>query len=379
MKFYIITGEASGDMYGAKLITELKQKMPEASFRCWGGDLMQQAGGTIVKHYRELAFMGFFEVVANLRTILSNLNACKKDILEYKPDAIILIDYPGFNLRIAEFAHQNNIKVCYYIAPQIWAWKESRIKKIKKNIDRLFVILPFEKEFYTKHNYTAYFFGHPLLDIFEDKKSNKLEFISKNKLSEKPIIAMLPGSRKQELIRMLPIMLSVMQHYPDYQFVIGGTHALPKELYDAYITGYNIPVLFNQTYDLLQHSHAAIVKSGTSTLETALFETPQVVCYTANKISYHIAKRLVKIKYISLPNLIMDKQVIKELIQNDFTAENLKIELDKIIHDLDYRKNMINEYKAMKNKLGNTGATERIAGEIVNYTKLEVQSSRFKV
>ena len=371
MKFYIIAGEASGDMYGAKLIEEIRKKNPEADFRCWGGDLMQNAGGAIVKHYRELAFMGFFEVVANLRTILSNLNACKKDILEYKPDAVILIDYPGFNLRIAEFAHQNNIKVCYYIAPQIWAWKESRIKKIKKNIDRLFVILPFEKEFYKKHDYKAYFFGHPLLDIFQEKKSNKLEFISKNKLSQKPIIAMLPGSRKQELTRMLPIMLNVMQHYPDYQFVIGGTHALPKELYEAYLSGYNIPVLFNQTYDLLQHSHAAIVKSGTSTLETALFETPQVVCYTANKISYHIAKRLVKIKYISLPNLIMDRQVLKELIQNDFTAENLKIELDKIIHDTDYRKNMINDYQTMKDKLGNTEATERIAGEIENFLTLD--------
>lgn len=370
MKFYIIAGEASGDMYGATLIEELKNIAPQASFRCWGGDLMEKAGGAVVKHYRELAFMGFFEVVANLRTILSNLNACKKDILEFKPDAIILIDYPGFNLRIAEFAHQHKIKVCYYIAPQIWAWKESRIKKIKKNIDRLFVILPFEKDFYKKHDYNAHFYGHPLLDIIEEKKSDRLQFIKKNNLSEKPIIALLPGSRKQELTRMLPIMLNVMAHYPDYQFVIAGTNALPKELYAAYLSGYSVPVVFNQTYDLLQHAHAGIIKSGTSTLETTLFETPQVVCYTANKISYHIAKRLVKIKYISLPNLIMDKKVVTELIQNDFTQENLKAELDKLVHDTSYRQRIKQDYKDIKNKLGNTGASKRIAEEIVRFVSL---------
>lgn len=367
MRLYIIAGEASGDMYGAKLIEELKKKVPEATFRCWGGDLMQKAGGTIVKHYRELAFMGFWEVVVNLRTILRNIEFCKKDILQFKPDAIILIDYPGFNLRIAEFAHQNKIKVCYYIAPQIWAWKESRIKKIKKNIDRLFVILPFEKIFYKKYNYEAYFYGHPLLDIISERKSNKSDFIKKNNLSEKPIIAILPGSRKQELTRMIPVMLSVTSSYPDYQFVIAGTNALSKELYAAYLSSYNIPVLFNQTYDLLQHSHAAIVKSGTSTLETALFEIPQVVCYTANNISYQIAKRLVKVKYISLPNLIMDKKIITELIQDDFTAENLKAELDKLINDVTYRKQMANDYQEMKNKLGNSGATHRIAEDIVRF------------
>jgi lipid-A-disaccharide synthase len=367
MKFYIIAGEASGDMYGAKVIEAIRVKSPDAVFRCWGGDLMQKAGGNVIKHYRELAFMGFFEVFANLRTILSNLSACKKDILEYKPDAVILIDYPGFNLRIAEFAHQNKIKVCYYIAPQIWAWKESRIKKIKKNINRLFVILPFEEEFYKKYDYKVYYFGHPLPDIIEEVKCDKATFLKKNNLSEKPIITLLPGSRKQEVIRILPIMLSVIPDFPEYQFVIGGAASLPKSIYEPYLLSNKVSLLYNQTYDLLRFSHTAIVKSGTSALETALMGIPQVVCYKANKISYLIAKRLIKVKFISLPNLIMDKKVVTELIQDDFNTTNLKSELNKLIYDNEYRESIKNEYKKIKAKLGNSGVSSRIADEIIRF------------
>jgi lipid-A-disaccharide synthase len=327
MKYYIIAGEASGDLHGSNLIRELKLLDKEAQFRFWGGDLMEKQGGTLVKHYKHHAFMGIFEVLLNLRTISLNFKLCHKDLANYKPDILILIDYSGFNLRIAKFAKQIGLTIYYYISPQVWAWRQSRVKTIKKLIDRMFVVLPFVKDFYKNHNYNVDFVGHPLLDAIEQYAPEKLsikEFSKINNLSSKLVIAILPGSRKQEISKKLPIMLSLIHHYPDYQFVIAAAPSQEKEFYDKFIKDYNVHVLYSKTYSILQQSVAAIVTSGTATLETALFGVPQVVCYKAGTISYHIAKRLVKIKYISIVNLVMDKQVVKELIQDDLTSENIK-------------------------------------------------------
>ncbi|SMC32808.1 lipid-A-disaccharide synthase [Moheibacter sediminis] len=365
MKYYIIAGEASGDLHGSNLMKELKIKDPNAEFRLWGGDLMQQQGGTLVKHYKDLAFMGFSEVIMNLRTILNNIKICKKDIQEYKPDAVILVDYPGFNLRIAEFVKNLGIKVYYYISPQIWAWKTGRVHKIKKFVDRMFVILPFEKEFYAKYDYEVDFVGHPLLDAMKDlPEINLQKFKSEHGLDERKVIALLPGSRKQEIKKKLPIMLSVEKDFPEYQFVVAGAPSLDLEFYKE-IGGSQIRIVSNKTYDLLRISEAALVTSGTATLETALLNIPEVVCYKGSRISYEIGKRVVKyIKFISLVNLIMDKEVVKELIQQELNTKNLKSELTKILTE-PKRSQVINDYKELRQKLGGQGASERTAELIV--------------
>lgn len=363
MKYYIIAGEASGDLHASNLIRNLKIEDKDADFRCWGGDLMEEQGAKIVKHYRDLDFMGFVEVLMNIRTIAKNISFCKKDILEYKPDVLILVDYPGFNLRIAEFAYNNNIKVFYYISPQIWAWKQSRIHKIKKYVDKMFVILPFEKDFYAKFDYEVDFVGHPLLDAIENniKISSKEEFVRNNNLSEQAIIAILPGSRKQEISRMLKTMVTVIEHFPDYQFVIGGAKTIDKDYYNQFLNNEKIKLVFGQTYDLMKHADAGLITSGTATLEAAIFELPEVVCYKANHISYLIAKSLVKIKFISLANLIMDREIICELIQNEFNTNRLIKELKSITDNGESKEKLFSDYKILKEKLGGSGASASIA------------------
>ena len=367
MKYYLIAGEASGDLHAANLMKALQKEDPEADFRFWGGDLMQQVGGTLVKHYRELAFMGFVEVAVNLKTILNNIKFCKKDIAKYKPDVIIFIDYPGFNFRIAKWARIEGFKTHYYISPQIWAWKENRIKAIKRDVDELYVILPFEKDFYEKkHNFPVHFVGHPLLDAIQQRKDISFqEFISENKLSQKPIIALLPGSRKQEISKMLKTMLKMVEKFPDYQFVIAGAPSQDRSFYEPYLHKKNVFLSMNKTYDLLSVATAALVTSGTATLETALFKVPEVVCYKGSTISYEIAKRIINLDYISLVNLIMDKEVVKELIQHEFNAKNLEQSLRNILNE-ENRKKLLQEYDLLAQKLGGSGASEKTAQLIVN-------------
>ena len=372
MKFYIIAGEASGDLHASNLMRELKQLDSSAQFRCWGGDMMKEQGAELVKHYKELAFMGFTEVVMNLRTILKNIEFCKKDILNFKPDVLILVDYPGFNLRIAEFAKKNGLKVFYYISPQIWAWKQSRVHHIKKYVDRMFAILPFEKDFYKKFDYEIDFVGHPLLDALEQRQKTKdsfQEFIRKNNLNEKPILAILPGSRKQEIEKMLPVMAEISSDFPDYQFVCAGISMHDKNFYSELMGKNDVKILFGKTYDLLEQSTAALVTSGTATLETALFEIPEVVCYKGGAISFQIAKRIVNVEYISLVNLIMKKEVVKELIQNEFNKKNLKVELNKLLKDKIYRDKMIGELEELKKKLGGFGASKKTAELMMKYLR----------
>lgn len=366
MKYYLIAGEASGDLHASNLIKELKTIDHEGDFRCWGGDLMEKQGAELVKHYRDLAFMGFVEVIANLKTIFSNIRFCKKDITEYKPDALILIDYPGFNLRIAEWAHKNGIRVYYYISPQVWAWHKSRVKKMKKVIDKLYVILPFEKEFFKTQDMDVDFVGHPLLDEIENhynSKSNNTGYnvFEKDFIPKRPVIALLPGSRKQEIGTMLPLMIEMSKDYPQYKFIIAGVSTLQGEYYQNFIQDHDVGIVYEQTYNLLKISHAALVTSGTATLETALFNVPQVVCYKANFISYYIASKIIKIKYISLVNLIMDRLVIKELIQEEFNINLLKQEFDKIATNEAYRETLKSEYNQLKIKLGGKGASNKTA------------------
>ena len=368
MKYYIIAGEASGDLHGANLIASLKKKDTRAKIRAWGGNLMKKQGATLVKHYRDLAFMGFVEVLLHLRTILKNLSFCKKDILKYKPDAIILIDYPGFNLKVAKFAHKHNIKVYYYISPQVWAWKKRRVYTIKEVVDKMLVILPFEKDFYDDYRVDAHFVGHPLLDeLSKVRYINRSNFARQNKLDpKKEIIALLPGSRKQEVTRMLGVMMKVMDKFPEYQFVIGCAPSLPESFYRELVGNENVHLVFNKTYQLLQVASAALVTSGTATLETALFYVPEVVCYKGNKISYLIAKNLVKVKYISLVNLIMDKPVLKELIQNDLTPKNIEEELNDLLTNHKKQRQLLEDYEDLRCKLGNAGASNNAATIIVN-------------
>ena len=320
MKYYFVAGEASGDLQASYLIKELAIADNNADFRCFGGDLMQEQGATVVKHYKELAFMGVEAVIKNIRTIFKNISFCKDDIKQYNPDVLILVDYPGFNMKIAKWAKTNNIKVYYYISPKIWAWNQKRGFKIKNIIDKMFVILPFEKDFYKKFNYTVDFVGHPLLDSIADRPQISFEtFCSTHQLNNKPIIALLPGSRKQEISSTLSLMLTVVHKFPDYQFIIAGAPAQNLSFYKQFINR-NITLIENKTYDLLQHSTAALVVSGTATLETALFKVPQVVCYKTGWLFYNLAKLVIKVKYISLVNLIMDKEIVKELIQNKLST-----------------------------------------------------------
>ncbi len=368
MKYYIIAGEASGDLHGSNLIKELKKIDDEADVRCWGGDLMQQAGSVLVKHYKELAFMGFTEVLINLRTILKNLKFCKEDIQQFQPDVLVLIDYPGFNLRIAEWAKAQGSKVIFYISPQVWAWKENRVKKMKQNIDKMLVILPFETGYYKKKwNWEVEYVGHPLVEVIDNYKSK--ENLKPFNLSLKPIIALLPGSRKQEILKKLPIMLKVAGSFADYQFIVAKASAVEDDFYEKMLQPYtNVSSVINQTYHLLSQAKAALVTSGTATLETALFGVPEVVCYKGSNISYQIARRLIKVKYIALVNLIMDKLVVKELIQNDLTAENLKHELSLLLSDEKRIGEIKEDYSRLKKILTEGGnASAKAATSIYNF------------
>jgi lipid-A-disaccharide synthase len=370
MKYYIIAGEASGDLHGSNLMKALYEEDPNADIRFWGGDLMQNVGGTLVKHYRELAFMGFVEVIFNLKTILNNITICKNDIAQFKPDVIIYIDYPGFNMRIAKWAKQLGYKNHYYISPQIWAWKENRIKAIKLDIDKMYVILPFEKDFYeVKHKFPVEFVGHPLIDAIHNQSGvDANTFRAENHLSEKPIIAILPGSRKQEISKMLSVMLSVVKDFPDYQFVIAGAPSQELSFYQQFISGENIKFVSNKTYALLRNASAALVTSGTATLETALFKVPEVVCYKGSWASYQIAKRIITLKYISLVNLIMDREVVTELIQDDCSTKRILEELTKILEPT-YRKTLLENYDLLEGKLGGIGASKKTAHLIVDTIK----------
>lgn len=366
MKYYIIAGEASGDLHGSNLINELKKQDASIEIRCWGGEKMKEAGGELVKHYRELAFMGFAEVLMNLRTIFRNLAFCKEDILQYKPDALILIDYPGFNLRIAKWAKQQGLKIIYYISPQVWAWKENRVKSMKQCIDKMLVILPFEKEYYkNKWNWEVEYVGHPLIEVIENHKAE----VFHESLADKPIIAMLPGSRKQEILKKLPVMLEVSPSFPAYQFIVAKAPGASEEFYNDLLKDYsNVSYVADKTYDLLLQSKAALVTSGTATLETALFGVPEVVCYKGSYLSYQIGKRLVNIKYISLVNLIMDKLVVKELIQTDFTVEAVKKELQLLLRDEIKKEQLQKDYKALHNLLSQGGnASQKAATSIINF------------
>ncbi|WP_067150111.1 lipid-A-disaccharide synthase [Pseudotamlana agarivorans] len=361
MKYYIIAGEASGDLHGSNLIKALLSIDKQADIRCWGGDLMQEAGGNLVKHYKERAFMGFSEVILNLNKIFKLISFCKTDIENFNPDVVVFIDNSGFNLRIAKWAKEKGFRTNYYISPQVWASRASRVQTIKRDIDDMFVILPFVKDFYKKYDYKVNFVGHPLIDAIANRNPvNEFDFRIANNLSDKPIIALLPGSRKQEITKMLSVMLSLVENYPDYQFVIAGAPSQEYEFYKGFIKSDNVKFIANKTYDLLSISYAALVTSGTATLETALFKVPQVVCYKGSAISYHIAKRIITLKFISLVNLIMDREVVTELIQNDFNKEKLRVELDKIL-DHNVREKLFLDYYELERALGGKGASLKTA------------------
>lgn len=369
MKYYILAGEASGDLHGSNLMKELYREDPEADIRFWGGDLMQEVGGTLVTHYKERAFMGFMEVITNLSKITKLIKECKRDITRFKPDALIFIDNSGFNLRIAEWAKPLGLNTHYYISPQVWASRSGRVKKIKACIDHMYVILPFVKEFYDGYDYDVHFVGHPLLDAVAGRKqANPVKFATAHDLDERPMIALLPGSRKQEITAMLDVMLSVIKDYPDYQFVIAGAPSQEVSFYEPFLKDYPVKLVMNKTYDVLSFANAALITSGTATLEAAIFKVPQVVCYKANAISYSIAKRIIKTKFISLVNLIMDREVVKELIQNDLNTKNLKKELDKITND-DHRTKLFADYYDLEKNLGGAGASSKTARLIVATTK----------
>jgi len=367
MKYYIIAGEASGDLHGSNLIKELKKLDTAASIRCWGGDKMQQAGGDLVKHYRELAFMGFWEVIKNIFTILRNLKFCKKDIEQFQPDTLILIDYPGFNLRIAKWAKQKNLRIIYYISPQVWAWKENRVKMMKETIDKMIVILPFEKDYFkNKWNWKVEYVGHPLVEVIESEKLK----VKSEKFSDKEIITLLPGSRKQEILKKLPVMLEVSKSFPSYQFIVAKAPGVDDDFYSSLLGPYNnVSAVSGKTYDLLMHAKAALVTSGTATLETALFGVPEVVCYKGSFLSYEIGRRLVKVKYISLVNLIMDKLVVKELIQHDMNVKNLQLELYELLTNEQRILQLKKDYTDLRNLLSEKGnASAKAAQLIYNFT-----------
>lgn len=367
MRYYIIAGEASGDLHGSNLIKQLKIRDSQAAIRCWGGDLMQAAGGNVVKHFRDLAFMGFVEVLMNLKTILNNLKWCKKDIEEFQPDAIILIDYPGFNLRIAKWAKAKGFKVIYYIAPQVWAWKENRVPGMKKTIDQMLVILPFEKDYFKdRWSWEVNYVGHPLVEVVDAPRA--IPRLSNN---DRPVIALLPGSRKQEIRKKLPVMLSVVKHFPNYQFIVAKAPGLDETFYDEFIRGFNtVQTASGKTYEVLAQAKAALVTSGTATLETALMGIPEVVCYKGNPISYQIARKLIKVKYISLVNLIMDRPIVTELIQDDLNETNLVKELNDLLYNEEKKAQLKADYQALKQKLVAGGhASQQAAEQIVHFLR----------
>ena len=358
-------------MHASNLVAEIKKKDKKAEFRGCGGDLMKAQGVDLLKHYRTMAYMGFVEVAVNLRKVLGNIAQCKKDILDYQPDVVILVDYPGFNFRIADFAHEKGFKVVYYISPQLWAWKRRRVKKVQRSVDKMLVILPFEEEFYKRYGVDVTYVGNPLLDeLAKFGTANRSIFLRRNSLGEKrEIIAMLPGSRKQEVKRVLPVMLKVVPRFPDYQFVIGGVSSLDKDLYKNIMGQTDAFLVENQTYELLQNSSAAMVTSGTATLETALFTVPEVVCYKATDFSYRLAKWMIKVKFISLVNLVMDREVVKELIQGDLTEEKLVEELEQLLHNGKRQRKLLEDYEELKDRLGNAGASEKAADAILAVMK----------
>ncbi len=361
MKYYIIAGEASGDLHGSNLIYEIRKLDADAEIRCWGGDKMKAAGATLVKHYRDLAFMGFAEVIKNLPVILKNFKFCKQDILTYKPDVVILVDYPGFNLRMAQWTKENNFRNVFYISPQVWAWKESRVKSIKKYVDKMIVILPFEKQFYKNWNYEVEYAGHPLVQVIENFKSEHPEIVESHNM-----VALLPGSRKQEIKAKLPLMLEATNNFPDLTFIVAKAPSIEDEFYEEFLRPYNnVKMVSNDTYSLLMQAYAAVVTSGTATLETALFGVPEIVCYKAGNISYEIAKRVVKLKYISLVNLIMNREVVKELIQNDLTPQNITRELNEILYDPVKRERIQFDYYLLKKQLTEGGNASANAARII--------------
>jgi len=365
MKLYVIAGEASGDLHGSNLMQAILDEKPDTEFRFWGGDKMIAVQDNCVKHIRDLAFMGFVEVLMNIRTITKNMRFCKEDILAYQPDAIVMIDYPGFNLRIAEWAKEQGIKVMYYISPQVWAWKQNRVHKIKRVVDKMYVILPFEEAFYQKFDYPVEYVGHPLLDEISkyDFGAKRKQFRERNGLSDKPIIALVPGSRKQEVKTKLPIMVAATKGMGDYQLVVAGAPSLTVDFYKSVQS--EVQVVHGETYELMFNSSAALVTSGTATLETALFRVPEVVCYKGSQISYSIAKRLVKVDYISLVNLIMEREVVKELIQKECNPTQIRVELERLIGDEAYRNRLLSDYDALREKLGGGGASKKVAQSLL--------------
>ncbi len=370
MKYYLVVGERSGDLHAANLMKALLREDPTASFRFWGGDAMQAAGGEMVKHYKEMAFMGFVEVIQNLRKIRGFLKVCQADIAAHKPDVVILVDYSGFNMRIAKFIkkRQLGIPVHYYISPKIWAWNTQRAYKIKQLIDRMFVIFPFEVAFYEQFDYSVDFVGNPLWDAIRDFTPNPA-FRQVHQLSDKPIIALLPGSRKQEVSKILTKMIQAVRHFPDYQWVIAGVSNLPQTLYAPYLTMENVNLIIDDTYNLLHHAEGAVVTSGTATLETALFNVPQVVVYQTSWLTFWIVKALIKVKYISLVNLVGEKEVVKELIQGKLTMKNLCEAVRNITSNGIQRNQILNDYQMMIEKLGSQGASATTAQYIVKYLR----------
>ncbi len=375
MRYYLIAGEASGDLHGSNLMKELKKSDNDADFRFFGGDLMLKVGGQLVKHYREMAFMGFVNVLLNIRTIKRNMDFCQKDLLEYKPDVLILIDYPGFNLRIAEFAKQHNIKVYYYISPKLWAWKEYRVKKIRAFVDEMFTIFPFETAFYKKHGIEVNYVGNPLMDSiaeFRDKALSRNDFFKKNELDERPVVALLAGSRVQEIKRMLPFMLKIADEFSEFQFVVAGVKNVDRNLYEQYLKNSGIKIIFEQTYDLLNNAHTALVASGTAALETALFNVPQTVIYKVEGgwVTDFIFRNFVfKMAGVSLPNIIMDREIVREYIQVEMTLKNVKKEMRKLLFDDDYRKGILVDYKKLKDFMGESGCSKRAADKMVELLK----------
>ena len=375
MKYYFIAGEASGDLHAGNCMRELKKLDAHADFAFTGGDVMEEVSGKKADiHIKNMNFMGFVDVLKNIGTIRKNFKKVKEDILANAPDLLVLVDYPGFNLRMAKWAHQHGIKVDYYISPTVWAWKEGRVETLRKYTHKMFVILPFEEPWYLKkRNMKVHFVGHPLVDAIEMKRpllKSKEQFVKDNQLSEKPIIAVLPGSRVQEIERMLQLMMDVMPKFKEYQFVVAGSNTLDKKYFEPLYRN-NIKVVFNQTYELMRYAEAGIIKSGTSTLESALWELPQVICYKGGALSFCIAKMLVDTKYIGLPNLIMDAPLVKELVQDYLTTENITKELEQLLHNSEYRESMINNYRKLKQHLGGTGASARLAAELYKDVKEE--------
>ncbi len=369
MRYFLIAGEQSGDLHGSNLVRGLLAADHDAMIACWGGDLMQAAGAELLMHYRETAFMGFLEVARNLRKILHNIALCKENILKYNPDVVILIDYPGFNLKIAEFAKSRGIKVFYYISPKLWAWKEKRVEKIRVFVDRMFIIFPFEVEFYRKHGITVEYYGNPLVDEVDRKTAIMPERAALMKdlpTGGKPVIALLAGSRRHEIKHILPEMLKLVSQFPEYQFVLAGVKNIPDSFYGKIMGDSPVRLVKEKTYEILYISEAALVASGTATLETALLGIPQVVCYKGDFISMAIASILVKVRYISLVNLIMDREVVTELIQYDLTREKVLSELKEILPSGTRRASMLDDYKLLREKLGGPGASVRIAAEMVS-------------